>query len=574
MKLKNLYRLASALCLAAAAQAFVACSDSDSELVAFGDDNTLSSPNDTVYSLIGIINKLQVVADRTILLGELRGDLTALTPDATTDLQQLAGFSVADGNPYNDARDYYAIIQNCNYYLATADTSLTIRGRKVFEKEYAVVKTYRAWTYLQLALNYGSVPFYTQPIMTEKEADPGLYPRYDVRQVADYFISDLAPWLDTELPAYGDIESLPSQKFYIPTRLLVADLCLWSGRYAEAARHYHDWLTRQGSTQPTGLNASSEWRNADFIDTEVVGGSFASQFGSTTSPELIAYIPMMSQPYDGVVSYLTDVFNSTADNNYYYQATHSRALDELSAAQTWTAVRSNPVNPALRDTLSPPADKVYTNELLRGDLRLYDTYALTSAASAASSAYATVRQTCRKYSERRIVRLYRLQHVYLRYAEALNRAGHPEAAFLVLKRGLCDDNLTGVGVSYISPEARAAAGELISFSPNDFTANNTQGIHARGCYRADADKGYAIPDLPTQADSILWVENAICDEMALETAAEGLRFYDLMRLSLHRGDPTFLAGHVARRNGAAQFDAALYARLSDPRNWYLPLDKE
>ena len=60
--------------------------------------------------------------------------------------------------------------------------------------------------------------------------------------------------------------------------------------------------------------------------------------------------------------------------------------------------------------------------------------------------------------------------------------------------------------------------------------------------------------------------------MALETAAEGLRFYDLMRLSMHRSDPTFLARKVAGRNGAANFDDDLYEFLSKEENWYLPLE--
>ena len=78
--------------------------------------------------------------------------------------------------------------------------------------------------------------------------------------------------------------------------------------------------------------------------------------------------------------------------------------------------------------------------------------------------------------------------------------------------------------------------------------------------------------METQEDSILFVENTICDEMALETAAEGLRFYDLMRLSRHRNDPTFLADKVARRNGSNNFDEALYNFLSKEENWYLPIE--
>ena len=36
---------------------------------------------------------------------------------------------------------------------------------------------------------------------------------------------------------------------------------------------------------------------------------------------------------------------------------------------------------------------------------------------------------------------YRRSMVYLRYAEALNRAGLPQSAFAILKYGLCPENV-------------------------------------------------------------------------------------------------------------------------------------
>ena len=57
---------------------FTSCSDmldTDSELVQFQEDNTLNHPTDSVYSVMGIVNRMQLIADRTVLLGEMRGDL-------------------------------------------------------------------------------------------------------------------------------------------------------------------------------------------------------------------------------------------------------------------------------------------------------------------------------------------------------------------------------------------------------------------------------------------------------------------------------------------------------------------
>ena len=74
MKIKNIYKIMAALTLPLmGVGGLTSCTDSDSELVSFVEDNRLDTPNDTVYSLLGIIGKMQVVADRTILLGEFRG---------------------------------------------------------------------------------------------------------------------------------------------------------------------------------------------------------------------------------------------------------------------------------------------------------------------------------------------------------------------------------------------------------------------------------------------------------------------------------------------------------------------
>lgn len=552
---------------------FSSCTEPGNSLVEFTDDNTLSTPNDTVYSLMGIIGKMQQIADRTVLLGEVRADLISLTDHANLNLQALANFTADASNPYNVPSDYYAIIQNCNYFLANADLQLTKRGVRVFEKEYAVVKAYRAWTYMQLALNYGSVPFFTEPLLTEKDADPALFPKYDIKQIAEYFISDLAPYVDTEYPSYGQMGGNPSRTFYIPVRVLLGDLCLWAERYTEAAKYYHDYLTKQGDIHPTYKNSVS-WYDYKF---ESIMPGYASIFEDPTTDEILSIIPMEHEEFDGTISYLDDVFNSTEDNKYFYQAEASPAYKELSRAQHYALIYSDPVT-MLRDTVSPPEDMVYPNENCRGDLRLYSVFKMSTIFSG-SADYSTYYQEFAKCDHPSFIVTYRLHHVYLRYAEALNRAGFPEAAFFILKYGICNDNFVMEQNSARdqdrkpcwTAEERAAAGDLVSFSSYTFTSTNTQGIHSRGSGDANGDNTYVIPELPSKADSILFVEDKICDEMALETSGEGLRFYDLMRISLRRGNPAFLAQKVASRNGSSNFDAQLYSLLIDKSKWYLPL---
>ena len=274
------------------------------------------------------------------------------------------------------------------------------------------------------------------------------------------------------------------------------------------------------------------------------------------------YVPFEVSEYYGMESQLYYLFNSSAKNNYYCSLNASEALSKLSRAQRSIIVDIDPVT-QLPDTIAYEHINGYRS-ILDGDLRQYSyfTDGYITSDNDQYSHYVTYNYKQRDSEE---VTLYRIQHVYLRYAEALNRAGYPNSAFAILKYGLWRDNIT----DYIPEDEREAAGDLISFSEYSFTRENTQGIHSRGCNRADADTLYRIPQCVTKADSILAVENLICDEMALETASEGLRYYDLMRLSMHRKDPTFLADKVARRDGT--FNSALYDFLKDEKNWYLPI---
>ena len=110
-------------------------------------------------------------------------------------------------------------------------------------------------------------------------------------------------------------------------------------------------------------------------------------------------------------------------------------------------------------------------------------------------------------------------------------------------------------------------------------AGNLQiiGVHALGSGSAHANKYYVLPqpeqELANRQDTIDYqiplVEDMIIDEMALEGAFEGNRFYDLMRVALRRSDPAYLADPVSRRNGES--DDALRSKLMDSKNWYLPL---
>lgn len=542
------------------------CSDmlsTESEMVEFERDNTLNHPTDSVYSVLGIIGKMQVIADRTVLLGEVRADLMETTEAASADLKRLANFNLSEDNKYNAVSDYYAVINNCNYYLAYVDTALQRRGRNIFQYEYAAVKAFRAWTYLQLAQIYGAVPLVLTPVMTEMEAQKAMeQEKKGIMDICQYFIKDLTPYAEVDLPRFGDINGMESQRFFIPMRALLGDLCLWAGQYQEAARWYHNYLTEKKN--PILLNYSNRitWPSVSEFVRPI------DSYSVTGTTEVLSFIPMEQRVFDGVVSDLSNVFNSTEENRNYFQLTPSLAMHQLSADQTFCI--ENRTNTQI-DTIYVPK-KGLNQEILVGDLRFYSNYKTSSVTRDSYSEYNADYQTIQKIT-RSYVPTYRRTMVYLRYAEALNRAGLPQSAFSVLKYGLCQENI----VSYVDSLERDKAGELIAFDANVFTKENTIGIHSMGSGDSQINAYYTLPmpsaPLASKQDTINYqiplVEDMIINEMALEGAFEGYRFYDLMRIALRRNDPNYLAAPISQRMGIR--DENIYSLLMDTKNWYLPL---
>jgi hypothetical protein len=138
----------------------------------------------------------------------------------------------------------------------------------------------------------------------------------------------------------------------------------------------------------------------------------------------------------------------------------------------------------------------------------------------------------------------------------------PNLAFAVLKYGL-----TALNMSKYVPlsEKENPLPNYMNFNDNKF-ANNV-GIRMRGLGNTDKDPNYVIPQLPALTDSVVYVEDLIQKELALETAFEGNRFHDLMRLAIRRNDESYLADKVAAKHTSNK--EAIRSKLMNRTNWYI-----
>lgn len=569
---------------------FSSCSDffdQDSTYIVDAEKDRLNVSSDTIYSLTGILNKVQAIADRTILLGEARGDLMTVTDATAADLRAVANFTVDDNNMYNSPIDYYAIINNCNYFIAKADTALkNNRNQYIFKAEYAAIKAIRAWTYLQLVTTYGKVPFVTTPILTKEESEK-TYPMYDIKQVCEYFINNdqLQDLVDEETPTYNDIKGLPSKNFYFPIRLILGDLNLWAQNYFEAAKYYHDYLNnRNGKNTIYPIsNSAISWIDTEWntrVNSWSAGFDERTEKSTARDNELITLIPMDSIPSEGNYSQLRNIFNSRTENNYNVSLVPSKSLINLSESQKYC------YTDFLGDVLYAPS----TLENHRsGDLRLSTCWSSKDNYVNPTTGATYTYQDISKYSTRNI-HVYRRTLVYLRLAEALNRAGYPRYAFQILSSGVNTEVLTDSIIPHYTADSLKImenfnfAGTRLSSTTGGYVVNtsiytnrnvNTIGIHSRGSGFTPANEYYQMPYNPEITDSlqqIAWqqeqVENMIIDEGALEFAFEGYRYYDLLRVALRRNDPNYLVNKLGARNGSG-VPSGIAADLTDKRNWFL-----
>lgn len=470
MKLKNII-IAGSL-LFAFCVANTSCEDM---LTVDTGDKSYTNANDTLYSYWGILKHVQDVAERQVILNELRGDLLSPTEYITDTLHAIANFDdPADGScSLLDISDYYAIINNCNLYIANADTNKVKSNKKYMLPEYAQVQAIRAWTYLQLVQFYGEVPFISEPISNLSVINNFDYNANLVNKdnLVDKLVAlGLPRYADTSYPVYKEYNNgairLSARLCFIPVRLVLGDLYLLRGRdasdYRQAAQYYYDYLRANSAYLSDDYCTATKNRNVSALNsneyryTSTGWGGFASQYTWSSTGEVISYIPSSANKQFGtMLMRVADIFGytptssqatttSTNDDgeeessssgaisvapNYKAQVLPSAEYSALSKAQTYIHWNTQTMEAEDYGTCGDARIHYATQELTFNSSSLANSLTLTLACKAA-------RSTSFYYT----VPIYRKTVVWLRLAEAINRAGFPEHAFAILKDGLNDFN--------------------------------------------------------------------------------------------------------------------------------------
>ena len=580
---------------------------------------SLDSKVDSIFYISGILKGVQQAIDQNVLVNELRGDLLATTSKASTDLQRLAKFDYADGNKYDSAYVYYRIINNCNYYIAHRDTTLMTGSSEVAMKEYAEAKAIRAWAYLQLTRNYGSVPFFTQPLTDIASIESAnKLPKKDLDGIVSELAPDLEQYVDLPVPNWGnyslgytdagETKEIASSKMMIPVRLILGDLYLERGQqgdYAKAVEHYFNYLKKN---KLTANNYAA--RISMYPDQQKLPAAFRSGSGAITCPVADGYwtstwksdietqslVAMATNKLRGETTSLPGLFGY----NYYTNATGTDVNESIALEASSEYLKlsdSQEYYYATGDYSSAASiNKLVYASMSIGDLRYCNSYN-----TAKISTQTEPVKIIQKYYNANIP-LYRTAGIYLKLAEAVNRMGHPDVAFAVLKDGWNSElekdttYMTEEGMKFLNTTMPFLTAEnRVVFNDEESQARiyslGNQAIHSRGAgftqgngskyqYRTEiANKlkalNHSYPENATKEDSIKieqdCVEDLLCDEMALELAFEGSRFGDLCRIARHKNASNPWGsnyGSLWLRDKLSFKDPVL--DLSNPENWFMP----
>lgn len=326
-------------------------------------------PSDSVYSVLGILKAVQGVTDRHILLNELRADLTTVSKTkAVVDIQEIYNYNYSnlESNKYLDVKDYYTIINNCNIFLNRVDTTLQRNGIYYMMPEYVAVKSIRAWTYLQLAINHNEIPFFTQPVTKHSVAEELMQaPKMSRNEVFEKLIADIEQYenpIAYPMPKwdnsnadifsinYGEKNTFPTSRLFVPIRMLLGEMYLWRGDYRNAAKYFYAQIS--GTTAIEGdavadINTSGkQYADYDYYYERTskssrgvsdVNGNYFTMFSAKDVKEkknLLTIVPFASNEKDGTTSELATIFSPVGDVGGA-QVFASPGMVSLAALQTY-----------------------------------------------------------------------------------------------------------------------------------------------------------------------------------------------------------------------------------------------
>lgn len=125
---------------------------------------------------MGLYGLQQKLAEQLVVLGELRGDLLTVTPNADADLIEIYNFQVSKKNKYADPTNFFKLISASNSFIRVMkekhpevlDKNAPVTN---YDKLYGEALCMRAWAYFNAVRIYGKVPVIHESLTSVAEIE-------------------------------------------------------------------------------------------------------------------------------------------------------------------------------------------------------------------------------------------------------------------------------------------------------------------------------------------------------------------------------------------------------------------
>lgn len=473
-----------------------------------------------IYSaFIGMGAVFQDVASQWLLLSELRGDMMEPTERAPEEIWQIYRYEPTGQNSLIKPDVFYRVILYANdfirHVMERRQENSEILEENVYQGMISQALCYRNWCYLTLGKIYGEAAWHDFAL--SDAIDPAKIPVVKLNELVSELINSMTngvggiggfrelSWSDAILNN-GDYSW---NRVVVNPQALMAELYLWQGDYPQVVKYTMDVIN--GSTDVdkfkiSKLYSKSAWKTM-----------ISSAIGNAISERLTVI------PFSAAENQFCTFQKWLTPMNGYLQATASVAERFEKQARADGSV----------------------GDIYRGDKITYrindHVPAIVKYRIANSNADAPV-----------IV--YRTADVHFMLAEALNRLGYAEEALALINDGLIN---YWNGTAFRPP-----------FDNPLFPSSLRDNLGIRGRVNLKPVRPDVLDVAGATAEQKAFaVDSLMLEEMAMESAYEGKRWYALIRLAGYWNRPEILADPVSRKFAA---EADKYrAHLMNPENWYL-----
>lgn len=220
---------------------------------------------------------------RLIVWGEFRSDNCILGSGDGGDLNNIANLNLLPSNGYASWGDFYTVINLCNTVEHFAPLAYE-RDPNFTEGQLngylAEVKAIRAWCYFTLVRTFRNIPFSFEPVFDDTVVFR--LPQSDPDKVIDTLIEDLKAIEPKAVSRWSKDSYTKGRMTQNALRCIIADMCLWQGRYSEAEEYCN--LILSDANAELSLVSAKNYNKGVFVDGSSTESIFELQFNRGIIP--------------------------------------------------------------------------------------------------------------------------------------------------------------------------------------------------------------------------------------------------------------------------------------------------